>query len=290
MRKILLSLLLVGASLSLKGENFSDLIAASREAAAADDHSKAVDLASKAIELEPSNPQGWYYRGLWHDAGREFARAISDFNKVLALETRSAQVYQKRGLTHFKLGNIKQSIADFDQFIALVPSQSPYHWQRGISLYYDGKFPQGRAQFELHQTVNLDDVENAVWHYLCVAKANGLERAAELLINIQLDSRIPMMDIYALFAGKGSREDVLKAAAAGNPTPDQLKNQMFYAHFYLGLYEEAHGNEKASLEHIRKAVQNFPQDHYMGDVARVHLKLREKDKKQASSEEPALRN
>jgi lipoprotein NlpI len=121
-------------------------------------------------------------------------------------------------------------------------------------------------------------VENAVWHFLCVAKANGLARAKELLINIQEDSRIPMMQIYALYAGKGSREDVLKAAQGGNPNPSQLKGRLFYAHLYLGLYEEAVGNEKASLEHIRKAVQDYPQEHYMGDVARVHLKLREAKK------------
>lgn len=275
---ILICIWLAAVFPAYAAETFAEIVTASRDAAATGEITKAIELASKAIEKEPANPQGWYYRGLWHDRARNFSKAIADLNKAQALEGGSAQVCQKRGEAHFKAGHIKEAIADFDQFIKLVPSQAPYHWQRGIALYYDEKYAQGRAQFELHQTVNLDDVENAVWHYLCVARANSLERAKELLINIQEDSRIPMMQIHALFAGKGSREAVLKAAQAGNPGSQELKERLFYAHLYLGLYEEAHGNSEAALEHIRKAVHEFPQNHYMGEVARVHLKLRETKK------------
>src|SRR6266853_660464 len=69
----------------------------------------------------------------------------------------------------------------------------------GFALVYEVLWLR---QFELHQTVNDNDVENAVWHYLCVARLAGVEKAHASLIRIQRDSRVPMMAVYALFGGK----------------------------------------------------------------------------------------
>ena len=81
-----------------------------------------------------------------------------------------------------------------------------------------------------------------------------------------------MRQIHDLFAGKGSAEAVLEAAGEG--TPGGRVDRMFYAHLYLGLYEEALGNAEKCREHLLKSVRDFPTAHYMGDVARVHSKLR----------------
>ena len=183
------------------------------------------------------------------------------------------EILERRGELHFKLGQFKESIADFDRVLSLAPPQAPHHWQRGIALYYAGRFEDGRKQFELHQTVNSNDVENAVWHYLCVARTQGVEKARAALIDIKGDGRVPMMEIYALYQGKLKPDDVIKAARAGDPAPAKLRNQLFYAHLYLGLYFEAAGDEKQMREHILKAVDEFSEDHYMGDVGRVHAAI-----------------
>jgi hypothetical protein len=62
-----------------------------------------------------------------------------------------------------------------------------------------------------------------------------------------------MKEILALFAGRGDEAAVLEAASQGGGEP--LKNQLCYAHLYLGLFAEVTGDsEKAK-------------DHYMGKVA-----------------------
>jgi lipoprotein NlpI len=81
-----------------------------------------------------------------------------------------------------------------------------------------------------------------------------------------------MMQIYALYKGKATADDVLAAARAGNPTPAELSERLFYAHLYIGLYNEAAGDAKGAREHIALA-NRYTIDHYMGDVARVHLQL-----------------
>jgi lipoprotein NlpI len=174
---------------------------------------------------------------------------------------------------HFRVGSFDKSVADFDKFIDLVPQQAPQHWQRGISCYYAGKFAEGRKQFESHQTVNPNDVENAVWHFLCVAKISSAERARASLMEIKGDRRVPMKEIHSLFAGEATADDVLAAAKKAG-----TEEALFYAHLYLGLYYDALGDKPKTREHIFKAARDFKAEHYMGDVARVHARVLEKQK------------
>jgi lipoprotein NlpI len=269
------SLLLITCA-AIHAQSAEELVKSAIASAREGNLTNAVELASKAITQNPAEPQTWYYRGLWNEQLDRKDAALSDFNKVLALQPKSAQTLQRRGAVHFQLGRIEESLADFDKFLELQPGMKPQHWQRGITLYYLDKFEEGQRQFELHQSVNPDDVENAVWHYLCLARKEGVEKARERLIPIRRDSRVPMMELYDLYKGTGSEEKVWQAVRAGDPSAEDLKERSFYAHLYLGLYDEARGQREASLKHIEKAVNEFPSAHYMGDVARVHLKLRQK--------------
>jgi lipoprotein NlpI len=182
---------------------------------------------------------------------------------------------QRRGTEHFLAGRIEESLADWDRVIELVPRQGPYHWQRGIALYYAGRYEDGVAQFESHQKVNRHDVENAVWHFLCVVRVRdgSVEKARNKLIPIEGDTRVPMKEVHQLFAGTAKPDAVLTAAKAGAEGLE-LRNQLCYAHLYVGLYFEALGEVKKSAAHIRKAAVDYKMDHYMGKVAQVHHKLR----------------
>ncbi len=238
---------------------------------------EAIEITTKILTADPKDSRALFLRGSAQEKLHNYGKAIADYDAGLKLNPKATLVYQKRGEAHFKIGNFNESIADFDKFIEVLPDQSPHHWQRGISLYYAGRFEDGRKQFELHQTVNPYDVENAVWHFLCVARASHAEKARAALIPIERDGRVPMMQIHALFAGKAKPEDVLAAAKAGNPASSD--NQLFYAHLYLGLYYEAIGDAKLAREHILKAATDYKAGHYMGDVARVHAQVLRKKAK-----------
>jgi lipoprotein NlpI len=250
-----------------------DLLTKVKTAYASGKRAEALTLANQAIEKDPTNAVAYFVRGSVLAGTHQSEKALTDFNQALKLDAGLAEAWQNRGIEHFKLGHINESIADFDRFISLRPEAAPYHWQRGIAYYYAKKFEEGRKQFELHQTVNSNDVENAVWHFLCVARSSGLEQARASLIPIQGDTRVPMMEVHALFAGKAKAEDVMESARAGRPSELELNRRLFYAHLYLGLYFEASHDETRSLDHISKAAGPFRTDDYMGDVARVHLQL-----------------
>ena len=189
-----------------------------------------------------------------------------------AFAQETAQSAFKRGVRMFFDAKPKESVAAFDELLKLEPKTKPELWQRGLSLYYAGHFKGGREQFETHQTYNTNDVENAAWHFLCVAKAESVEAARKVLIPIQGDTRIPMKQVHELFAGKATPEDVLKAAESGEG--EVLRNHRCFAHLYLGLYFESIGENAKAKEHMVKAATDFKMDHYMGKVAQVHVKLR----------------
>jgi lipoprotein NlpI len=176
----------------------------------------------------------------------------------------------------FRDNDVAGSLADFNRAAKLDPKLAPQLWQRGIVDYYAGKFRDGQRQFELHQTVNPHDVENAAWHFVCVARLDGPAAARKSLLKIDTarDTRVPMAEIYELFAGRGSPEAVLRAAAA-----DKSPQAAMYANLYLGLYLEAtSGDNSQARACLRKAAAaNLPRN-YMCDVAKVHVRQRHWDR------------
>lgn len=193
---------------------------------------------------------------------------------ALARDAKNVEALQARGEANFRLGRIAESVKDFDRVVELAPESLPYNWQRGIALYYAGRLEDGVKQFERHRTVNPEDVENATWHYLCLAKSLGKEKgpaeAKKQFIPISADSRIPLMKVHAHYAGNASVQDVIDAAKAGDPPPGALKTRLFYGHLYIALYYEAQGDDAKAAEHMSLAATTYGVDGYMGDVARVH--------------------
>ncbi|MEX2560240.1 MAG: tetratricopeptide repeat protein, partial [Pirellulales bacterium] len=223
----------------------------------------------------PDSRGAYRFRAGLLDRMDEHERAIADYDKLIELDPDQAELYDLRGSARFKLGRIEPSITDFDKAIELAPQREREHWKRGISYYYAGRYDEGRRQFEGYQTFDDNDVENAVWRYLCMAKSEGVERARRSLLKIKDDRRVPMMQVYALFAGQCEPDDVIEAARAGDPGAEELKGRLFYAHLYLGLYFDAGGDATRAREHIATAAGEHRIGHYMWHVARVHRMMHE---------------
>lgn len=262
--------LVAGLAWAAEDRSADELLAQARQAFAADRGDEALVLVGRALEREPKNVRAYFLRGMVQESLQHHVEAVADFDQAIELDPRQAAAYDHRGSEQFKLGRIAESIADFDKAIELQPALERGHWKRGISCYYAGRYEDGRRQFERYQTVDDNDVENAVWRYLCMARSDGVDRARREILKIKNDRRVPMMSIYALYAGKAKPEDVAAAVAGGEPAPEELNRRQFYAELYLGLYYEAAGDEQQARRHIDEATKH-PIPHYMSDVARVHF-------------------
>ena len=171
-----------------------------------------------------------------------------------------------RAVADFGAGRIAASVAGFDALARMQPEDAPHLWQRGIALYYAARYRDCQTQFESHRTVNPNEVENAAWHFLCVAHADSPAAARAALLPVGPDSRVPMREVYEMFRGERSPDSVL--ATAGT-----VPGQVFYAELYVGLYYDALGDRARALEHMRvAAADRFERvGGYMHMVARVHL-------------------
>jgi lipoprotein NlpI len=187
------------------------------------------------------------------------------------LSTSPLQPFE-RAVQLFFAGDSAESARVFDDLMRARPDLAPGLWQRGLALYYAGRYDDGRKQFELHRTVNPNDVENPAWHFLCVARMTSPEQAREQMLPVGADARVPMREILGLYRGEGTAAAVLAAAVQG--ADRDRRNQLCYAHLYLGLYAEVSGDETSARDHILKAAGPFAMDHYMGRVAKLHARLR----------------
>jgi len=266
-------LLAVPSCFAVADDDAEALLEAARSALKKGKTEEALALASKAIEKAPKNAGGHCLRGVVQERMGRHKEAVADFDNALKLDPKLAEAYDERGSARFKLGRIKESLQDFDRFLELRPQAGPGHWRRGIALYYAGRYDEGRKQFEGYQGVDSNDVENAVWQFICAARVVGVDKARQNLLKIGHDRRVPMMVVYDLFAGKAKPEDVLAAAQAGKPPKEELNLRLFYAQLYLALHYEAAGDTPRTREHMTKAVKDHAVGGYMWEVARVHLQL-----------------
>lgn len=269
-------LLLAGVLVLALGANAEDsksLSLRDRAVAAwkARNFTNAVTLASEAISADKKDPRLWNFRAQMRAILGDYSGAVSDFTEALRMAPDSATLYQERAMARFKLGQIPESVTDFDRANELDPGSAPQNWQRGLALYFARRYADGKLQFELHKTVNPRDVENAVWHFACVARAENLEAAKQQIIDVTGDSRVPMAEVQELFAGTGDINEVLEAAREAPGDAAEKRSAEFYANLYLGLYYDLHGKTDDAVQSLKTAVSLAPPGDYMGHVARLHL-------------------
>jgi lipoprotein NlpI len=217
-------------------------------------------------ELEP----GWSQKAEKALSEGKGDEALQIVDQAIAAAPNSPSVYLVRGMVCFRLGRIAESLRDFDRSIEIAPASKPECWQRGISLYYLNQYDAGREQFEVHRTVNPNDVENAFWHFLCVAKKDGVEAAQAALLPCGRDSRPPLMEVLELLRGKATPESVIAAAESAPGGPVGKSVSRFYGHLYVGLYYDALGKPDLAKSHLERSTAEKIGG-YMRDVAVIHL-------------------
>ena len=187
---------------------------------------------------------------------------------TLLISTQNINAVMEKAADDFRAGRITAAVQGFDRAALLAPAEAPFMWQRGIAQYYAGQFRECARMFATHRTVNPDDVENAAWHFLCVARAESPEAARRQMLPVGPDSRVPMREVYRMFRGEITQAQVMNAAGSD-------PSAQFFARLYIGLYLEATGNRDAGRAQIEIAAEDrFARvGGYMHDVARVHLKV-----------------
>ena len=205
-------------------------------------------------------------------------KALQEGNNDLAIQVADAIVRQHQDPRAIRLaadiylrsGKTEWATRLFNRYAESEPEQIPTLWQRGIALFFTGKYAAAAQQFELHRKVNPNDVENAAWHFLCLAKAKSLAAAKASVLPAPNDPRIPMKEIHALLTS-GDTDAINDRVNKTEVGSDERAEAAFYGDFYLALYADAQGQASTALKLMNRAAKDAPR-HYMGDIARVYAK------------------
>jgi lipoprotein NlpI len=262
-------------SLSLLGVLVFGLTACAQKG---DVESKELARLLQAVKEKPDDALRHADVGGFYIEQKDYPMAIASFSKAIELDPKLVRLQDIRGDLYLWTGEFKKAVKDYDAFVKENPKLEPEHWRRGIAHYYAGMYKEGVAQFETHKTVNPQDVENAVWHYLCNSKVIGTKKAAAELIDVTQDRRVPMAEIQKLFAGKLKPEDVLAEAEKTDAKKREGVSARFYANLYVALWYDAEGDAKKVKDHLGEAVLKYEISDYMWKVGRAHLTLLEKAK------------
>jgi lipoprotein NlpI len=198
----------------------------------------------------------------------DHATAIEHVNDLLKAKPGDARTQLFAGDIFLRAGESKKAVEQFDAFLKQEPRELPYLWQRGIALYFVSQFKEGVKQFEVHREVNPNDVENAAWHFLCVAKADSFDKAEKMVLPAPGDPRLPMEEVLRMLS-TGNTQAVIDRIEKQAPGTASRSQAEFYGYFYLGLYEDAKGNRTEALQWMKRSAKDAPRN-YMGDVARVY--------------------
>jgi lipoprotein NlpI len=190
-----------------------------------------------------------------------------------------------RGDAFFKLGRFVEAAAEYDKMVEAEPKLDAGHWRRGIAWFYAGRFEKAAGQFERYHSFDNVDRENGIWRYFSQRRAFGKDKAQEGLLKYEKDDREPFPDVYQLFQGKRTPDEILARIAAAKIDDGERESRLFYAHLYIGLNFAVEDKPEAAIPHLRKAVANSwaptagygPA--YMWHVGRLHDDLLTRPKK-----------
>jgi lipoprotein NlpI len=195
---------------------------------------------------------------------------------------RDINAYSFRGDALVFRGKFAEAVADYDRMIERNPAISASHWRRGIALFYDGKYKEAAKQFEIYHSFDNVDRENGIWRYLSQVKAYGREKAREGLLKYEKDDREPFPDVYKMFSGDLTGDEVLKRINDAKISPQEKEKRLFYAELYVGLNEYVNDHPVLAQKHLKQAAENRwgaqagGGPGWMWHVARLHHDLLKK--------------
>lgn len=231
---------------------------------------------SDAEKNVQTNPIAFRAAALRAMQAGESLKAITAVDKLLVALPNDPSTLRLAGDVYLRAGKSKEAVDFFDHYLKLEPSALAGLWQRGIALYFARHYKRGVKQFEVHRKVNPNDVENAAWHFLCVAKADSFDKAKTVVLPAPNDPRAPMEEVLQMLSTGDTVKVIAKMESfpANTPLRDSAD---FYGNFYLGLYADAAGDRAKAKQYLDLAAEDASVS-YMGDVARVYATYLSSDK------------
>jgi Flp pilus assembly protein TadD len=109
---------------------------------------QAVDLFTKAIEEDDSNPFFYNQRAVCYLNQENFDLALFDMNRSIELNENYAYFYSCRGFLKARIKDFDGAIHDYEKSLTLDPTNEITYNNMGVALESMGKFKKAQAYFD----------------------------------------------------------------------------------------------------------------------------------------------
>ena len=163
--------------------------------------------------------------------------------------------YSERGDLLMFLGEFEKAEADYLKMVELNPELDASHWRLGIAMFFANHPKQAAGQFDKYNSFDNVDRENGIWRYLSHYRAFGKDEARQQLLRYERDDRPPFKELYRLFDGSLTAEEILKAIPDDLPDASR-ESRLFYSHLYIGMNLVVEGKMDDAKISLRTATLN----------------------------------
>ncbi len=93
---------------------------------------------TKAIELQPEEPEYWMSRGLARERLNHFSQAYNDYTKAIQLDEQFEKAWLHRANLLYKIGKFEEAIEDYDIALLKFENYGTAWYNRGLAKYRIG--------------------------------------------------------------------------------------------------------------------------------------------------------
>ena len=122
-------------------------------------YEKAIEDATKAIDLDPNQPNNYNIRGEVYYELNEFEKAIEDASKLIDLDPNEPHNYNLRGKAYCELKEFEKAIKDANKAINLK-SDEPRFYQLRADAKQKLNFEEKKYTIDQYIVDNLEDIKN----------------------------------------------------------------------------------------------------------------------------------
>ena len=200
-------------------------------------------------------------RGVARSHLLQYAEALTDFTRAVELDPLNPQYYEERAITHLKLREFDAASVDLDMALGLDRDRAIGHREKGRVAFYRQDFGQAAREFAMALRASDDAavVYGAVWLHMAIGRGGLGGEAPLAAIDSQLDPRQWPAPVIKMYLGQLKPNEVV--AAASNPNPRTALMQQCEALFYAGqeyLIRNQPSDARASFEAaVRTGVTEF---------------------------------
>ncbi|MDD3501011.1 MAG: tetratricopeptide repeat protein, partial [Candidatus Cloacimonetes bacterium] len=168
-------------------------------------HEKAIEDCTKAIELNPDDYETYALRGTCYFNLKQYEHAVEDYTKAIELAPDDSlyygTLYNNRGTCYFELKQYEQAIEDYSKSIELAPDDSSAYSSRASSYSELKQYEQAIDDYTKAIELDPDNYSYRILSNSCIIAQHGSVeeylKAMELAGNYQFVNMVRGMRSYS---------------------------------------------------------------------------------------------